>query len=94
MRSINHCNFRSLAYFVAVAGLFSAQTASAQIVYSVGTQEVYDTNIFLEDDQAPATLQLDKDGNPFEQADGELNEDFISNPYVSLAGRIPSEIKL
>jgi len=90
MRSLNRCNYRRLAYLLTISGFCSGQNAAAQIVYSVGTQQVYDTNIFLEDDKTPTNVPLDKNGNPIEQADGELNSDFISNPYISMAGRIPS----
>lgn len=99
MRSLNRRNFRSFAPFLAApflvaGGFISAQDVRAQVVYSVGTQEVYDSNIFLEDDKALSTVPVDKDGNPFEQADGDLNSDFISNPYVSMAGRIPTGRKI
>jgi hypothetical protein len=94
MRSLNRCSFSSLAYLSTVLSISCAQIAGAQVVYSVGTQQVYDTNIFLEDDKVGSTVPVDQNGQPFEQADGELNSDFISNPYVSLAGKVPGSSKI
>jgi hypothetical protein len=68
--------------------------ASAQVIYSVGTQQVYDTNIFLEDKKLSESAPKDANGNLLEQADGDLNGDFISNPYVSLSGKIPTGSKI
>ena len=60
MRSLNRNDCRRLAYLITLLGFCSAQNAAAQIVYSVGTQEVYDSNIFLEDDKTPATIPVAK----------------------------------
>jgi len=81
------------AALILLLGSGSLSPSSAQIVYSVGTQQVYDSNIYLED-KGNGGGPADPDGNQFEEFDGELNEDFISNPYVAMAGRIPTGSKM
>lgn len=82
------------SYTVIFVGLFLCfiSNASAQVVYSVGTQQVYDSNIFLESGSRPEGLP--EDVELFEEFDGKENSDFISNPYVSMAGRVDLSPKL
>lgn len=94
MRPLNRYSYCSLIYISAILGLTCKQSAVAQVVYSVGTQEVYDSNIFLEDDKPTANLPVDKNGNPLEQGDGKLNSDFVSNPYLSIAGKLQEGAKV
>jgi len=91
MNCFKSCKFSPL---LALVGLSLCQNAAAQVIYSVGTQQVYDSNIFLEDDKLSTSAPVDQDGNAFEQADGDLNGDFISNPYLSLAGKVPTGSKI
>lgn len=60
-----------------------ARSAQAQVVYSIGVQEVYDDNIYLEGDVAPPLPAAGTEtGTPFiitDDFDGEANEDFITN---------------
>jgi hypothetical protein len=72
--------------------LFFVSSAAAQVVYSVGTQQVYDSNIFLESGSAPQGLP--EDVELLKEFDGKKNSDFISNPYVSAAGRVNLSPKL
>lgn len=77
--------------FCALCFCFCAyKSAEAQTVYSVGTQQVYDSNIYLESGK-PFTGEVPEDpnGRPFKEFDGDKNDDFISNPYIAVAGRIP-----
>lgn len=71
--------------------------AEAQVAISVGVQEIYDDNIFLEDDEGlPPPVVFDSDLvepgfvlDPPEQADGDPDDDFLTNVYLSLNGTIP-----
>jgi len=75
--------------------LLPVEGRAQQVVYSVGTQQVYDSNIFLEDESVPSeNLPTRPDGSRFEEFDGDKNSDMISNPYVSAAGRVNLSPKL
>jgi hypothetical protein len=81
----------------AVALGLIADKAQAQVVISTGVQEVYDDNIFLEDDKGtppPFVLdsQLGTPGSTFippKQVNGDPDDDFITNLYVGVSGPIP-----
>ncbi len=72
-----------------------ARPAMAQVALSVGVDEVYDDNIYLEDDlntDAPVivtdpgtglTTVIPKD------LDGDKNDDFITNVYAAVSGAVP-----
>lgn len=87
--------------FVTIAGLFSCSiallapvVAHAQVVYSLGAQEIYDSNIFLEDDgKASPIVVLDAQGNPQQiltrQADGKENDDLITQVGVGVSSALP-----
>ncbi len=67
--------------------------ATAQVAVSVGVQEVYDDNIYLEDDrEVPIREGIDPiTGQPVQivpqkNVDGKVNDDLISHPYLSISG--------
>lgn len=88
---------KSGAAALALALGLTPPTASAQVAISVGVQEVYDDNIYLEDDGGvPPPIVIDDQItdptfvlDPPKQVDGDPNEDFLTNLYVSLSGGIP-----
>lgn len=71
--------------------------AEAQVAISAGVTEIYDDNIFLEDDKGvPPPFVIDDDlGDPNlvitppEQANGDPNDDLITNVYIGASGAIP-----
>ena len=71
--------------------------AEAQVAISAGVTEIYDDNIYLEDDKGvPPPFVVDDDLgdpsviiNPPEQADGDPNDDLITNVYIGASGVIP-----
>lgn len=80
--------------FACFSFVFFALPAAAQVSVSVGVQEIYDDNIFLEDDGGltAGALQAQQNaeaaGEPFEipvDADGETNDDLITHAYVGLS---------
>lgn len=76
---------------------FAAGNAEAQVVLSVGAQEVYDDNVYLEDDKGvPPPFVVDQSLSdptmhliPPIQADGHKNDDLITNLFVSASGALP-----
>ena len=95
MRSKSLTSLFSRAALTIAAGVSYQQSlAAAQVVYSVGTQEVYDSNIYQEDDRISENTPRTPDGALYEELDGKRNDDIISNPYVSLASRLPLGSKI
>ncbi|MFN8389008.1 MAG: hypothetical protein U0136_01810 [Bdellovibrionota bacterium] len=80
-----------------LAVLAFSRPASAQVVISTGIQEIYDDNIFLEDDKGvPPPFVVDSqlgDPNanviPPKQVNGHPDEDFLTDLYVGVSGAIP-----
>jgi hypothetical protein len=97
-----------LSLLTLMTGLFSITTfgwstaVEAQVVISVGVQEIYDDNIYLESDTGfPPPIVIDEDLtdpevviDPPTQANGDPDNDLITNAYVSLSGAIPLSPKL
>ncbi|MBP9837619.1 MAG: hypothetical protein KBC84_02795 [Proteobacteria bacterium] len=83
----------SLGFFSAVSILTFINNVNAQTVVSVGVQEVYDDNIFLENGDKitlPAN-SVDENGNPLvlpKQVDGEKQNDLITNAFIGASGAI------
>jgi len=83
---------------LAVAGT----AAQAQVTFSTGVQEIYDDNIFLEDElDTPLVITvLPEDGSPPEGAvitkdeDGDPNDDLLTNVYLRASGRVPLSSKV
>ncbi len=79
---------------IILAALFFPAAASAQVVISVGIQEIYDDNIFLENDNGtPPPVVIDDqladptvDVTPPKEVNGDPDDDFITNPYVAFSG--------
>ena len=77
--------------------LLATREARAQLVISTGVEEVYDDNIFLENDSGvPPPFVVDSQlGSsntviiPPKQVDGTLDDDFITNLYIGFSGPIP-----
>ena len=75
-----------------------AQTAQAQVAISLGAEEIYDDNIYLENDTGlpPAALADETPGDdlqpatPSVRSDGDPNDDMISLVSLGLSGSTPS----
>jgi len=87
---------------VALGLLIQTRAASAQVVITAGAQEIYDDNIFLENDTGtPPPIVIDdslSDPNlnidPPKQADGDPDSDFITNVYLGFSGAVPLSEKI
>lgn len=71
-------------------------TSIAEVVISAGLQELYDSNIYLEDDTEIAPFPgIDPDTGeeitivPPESENGDPNDDLITNPSLSISGAVP-----
>ena len=92
----------SVICVLCAAILFRPAPAHAQVVITVGAQEIYDDNIFLEDDNGlpPPVVVDDALANPGSvmdppyQANGDPDSDLITNVYVGFSGAIPITPKL
>ncbi len=86
----------SVLSYAALAAV-SATTAEAQVVVTVGVQEVYDDNIFLENDKGtPPPIVVDPSLadpglllEPPTEVNGDPDDDFITNAFIGLSGAIP-----
>lgn len=68
------------------------QSGAAQVVYSLGVQEVYDDNIFLESGQTPKLPPAGSESTPFvltPDTDGLTNDDMITNISIGVSGALP-----
>lgn len=65
-----------------VGNLLIPAECHAQIVVSAGVQELYDSNIFLEDNNADLSNTNLPPQAVNKYVDGKLNDDFITNTYV------------
>lgn len=76
----------------ATAVLLFPCAAAAQVALSIGAQEVYDDNVFLEDD-SEITIPEPQPGQPAivvsEANDGDPNDDFITHTFLGASGAIP-----
>ncbi|MCC6220711.1 MAG: hypothetical protein IT291_05665 [Deltaproteobacteria bacterium] len=82
----------ALLTFSLFISLCAASPAAAQIAVTVGAQELYDSNVFLENETGQPIPLLDGDGLPIalpKSADGKKNDDLISNLHLGLSGAIP-----
>ncbi len=88
---------KSKIYFPLFA-LFSvflnATLVSAQVVYSLGVQELYDDNVFLEDDNRITPVVTDPAATPLpesalKQIDGDTNDDYITQVFMEASGSLP-----
>lgn len=89
------------AFGMVGAGLLEPISVEAQVAITLGVQEVYDDNVFLENDRRrPAPLVLDDaleadiaDGDLSvfysDQADGSPDDDFITNVFIAAATDVP-----
>ena len=84
---------------IPLATALTANVALAQVALSFGAQEIYDDNIYLEDDNGaftPETLAAFEALPPDQQAlvrppvngDGDPDSDFITNLNIGLAGPV------
>jgi hypothetical protein len=74
--------------------LIIPDSSEAQVAISVGVEEVYDSNVFLEDDNGQG-LTLPAEPTPEQQAlidelpqeliDGKADDDIITNPFISIS---------
>ena len=96
----------SKSLILAAIALVSLSThAAAQVAVSVGVEEIYDTNIYLENSGKPRPIPTEVsaqgDSANLDPYDGDLNDDFITNVYITASGlveatkylKIPSEIR-
>jgi hypothetical protein len=78
--------------------LLVSTQAQAQVAISVGIQELYDDNVYLEDDSRSLPPELSDPNNlpegttadSLEPIDGDKNSDFITVPSVSIATALPT----
>lgn len=76
--------------------MLPSASVSAQVSISLGVQELYDNNIFLEDDKTVLPSAIEDaiangqiDAGSIEQFDGDENDDFITNPSITLSSALP-----
>lgn len=78
--------------YAILLNLSCISAANAQTVLTLGVQEIYDDNIYLEDDKKidlSAVPNLPKDFKLPEQIDGNPQDDLITNVYLGASGDIP-----
>ena len=81
-----------------LSSLIFYQVASAQVAITLGAQEIYDDNIYLEDDSSslptfitdPATRPEDVTEEDIERLDGDPTSDFITASTLSISWAIPT----
>ena len=68
-----------------------AVSAQAQVAISVGAEEIYDSNIYLENTNNKTTIPADQASSieNIDPYDGDPNNDFITDLYISFSGNIP-----
>lgn len=84
------------ALSIAFQGI-APSSAEAQVVISAGVQEIYDDNVFLENDNGtPPPVVLDDSLSdpelvidPPEQVNGDPDEDYITNVFLGFSGPVP-----
>ncbi|HMO18347.1 MAG TPA: hypothetical protein PKA63_08805 [Oligoflexia bacterium] len=93
--------FISAGFFLIVL-LVCSKNLSAQVAITVGAQEIYDDNIFLENkNPRPVPVVFDQqieeeyDGRALitqypERFDGRTNSDFITNAFIGFSGNLQS----
>jgi len=82
-------NFYNVVIFAAFLACFS-ENALAQVVWSTGVQEVWDSNVYLENGKAtPIPEGAPEDYKLPDYADGKKNDDFLTNVHISASGAIP-----
>ncbi len=74
---------------LALINFLNISLANAQTVLSLGVQEIYDDNIYLEDDKKVDVSNLPDDFILPEQIDGDPQDDLITNVYLGASGNIP-----
>lgn len=79
------------AMFSAVFGALPAISFAEELAISVGAQEIYDSNVFLEDDRNIdlSAIAPGLDPEALEQVDADPNDDFITNAYIGVQGALP-----
>ncbi|MCC6933428.1 MAG: hypothetical protein IT292_09265 [Deltaproteobacteria bacterium] len=72
--------------------LIAPALSNAQVALTVGVEEIYDQNIYLEDDNNMLVIPDNVDRSQIGDItpyDGDPNEDYITNVYLSASGSIP-----
>lgn len=96
MFSTTNARSRLSVYLTASAAGFllslHPSAAAAQVALSAGVQEVYDDNVFLEDDQEVVPPPPQPGQQPIvipETSDGDPNDDFITHAFLGVSGALP-----
>ena len=81
-------------HFLSIIALLLVLPAlgSAQVALTVGVEEIYDQNIYLENDNARLDLPADldpADAEALKPYNGDPDDDFITNVYLAASGSIP-----
>lgn len=81
-------------FLAAIVILFGSSRASAQTVLTLGAQEIFDDNIYLEDNKKVDVSTLPPDFILPEQVNGDPQSDMITNVYLGASGNIPLSSKI
>lgn len=97
LRGLRATCYSLLCLGVSIAGSSQPAQAENELVITAGVQEMYDDNIYLEDDGGVKLEQLNLDPNQSadfvnslpEQLNGKPNDDLITNLFFGVSGAVP-----